>query len=289
MTEIPTFIYDFCAPPLRLSPLAGGLSNDNFQLCLARGNTELRFFVRQFGALYHDLANNPAHEYAAQQQAAAQGLAPAIQYHCQQGLISDWVEGQHWNSVQQAQPANVIRLAKLVASLHQLAAPSYELDMQARLSLYYGQIQAQYKTQALQRQWRLVQDIIEQQLAPHRRGFCHHDMNPLNFMATSQGGLYLLDWEYAASGHCDFDIATLFQTFAWEEAEQALFLSHYNAYFVGAEVTAAHITCMAVVVEMMTLLWCILMYQRHQSQVYYPLWQQSKQSIEFKISKLMNL
>ena len=117
MTVTPRFIYDFCAPPWRLSALAGGLSNDNFKLSVELGDTEQRFFVRQFGALYHDLANNSAHEYAAQQQAAAQGLAPAIQYHCQQGLISDWIEGGHWDSVQQAEPANIIRLAKLVASL----------------------------------------------------------------------------------------------------------------------------------------------------------------------------
>ncbi|MFT5879007.1 MAG: thiamine kinase [Moritella sp.] len=282
----PAFVQDFCPEPFRLAPLSGGLSNLNYQLTFTQTGQRCVYFVRQFGSVYSQFDNNPRHEVAAQNQAALMGLAPHIVYNCEQGIISEWVEGEHWDNAAQGDPANIAKLAKLVADLHQLPVPKHQLDMASRLQHYYGQLQPDYQTTQLSAQLKLTLRLINHGLVETRYGFCHHDMNPLNFLLDQQGKLHLLDWEFAAAGHCDFDIVTLFQTFAWQQSEQAAFLLLYNQYYPGAQVDASQLDKMAVVVEMMTLLWCILMYQQNQAESYHTLWQQSELALAQKIKKL---
>lgn len=286
MKTPPSFVRDFCPEPYRLTPLPGGLSNQNFQLAVTQAALRRVYFVREFGSVYSLFANNAEHEATAQAQAAEMGLAPHIVYNCKKGMICEWIEGEHWDNAAQADPANIALLAKLVADLHQLPAPKHQLDMAARLQHYYCQLQPEYQTQQRSAQLSLTLDLINHDLIATRQGFCHHDMNPLNFLLNTQGKLYLLDWEFAAAGHCDFDIATLFQTFAWQQPQQAVFLRLYNQYYPAAKVDVLQLDMMAVVVEMMTLLWCILMYQENQAEIYLKLWQQSELALAKKIIKL---
>jgi len=51
-------------------------------------------------------------------------------------------------------------------------------------------------------------------------------------------------------------------------------------------VTLEQLAVMAVVVEMMTLLWCIVMYQQDKDVTYLTLWQQSERAIADKINRL---
>lgn len=282
----PAFVREFCPGEFRLTPLTGGLSNYNYQLTYTQVGLQRVYFVRQFGSVYSQFDNNAEHEAAAQTQAAEIGLAPHPVYNCEQGMICEWIEGEHWDIAAQGDPVNIAKLAKLVASLHQLPAPKHQLDMVARLQHYYCQLQPAHQTQQRSAQLDFTLDLINHDLAANRYGFCHHDMNPLNFLSDKQGKLYLLDWEFAAAGHCDFDIATLFQTFAWQQPQQVFFLRLYNQYYPAAQVNASELDKMAVVVEMMTLLWCILMYQQNQAESYYKLWQQSELALARKMQKL---
>lgn len=282
----PAFVRDFCPGPFRLIQLAGGLSNQNYKLTFTQAGQQRIYFARQFGSTYSQFDNNPEHEVAAQNQAAEMGLAPHILYHCEQGIICEWVEGDHWDNAAQVDPANIAKLAKLVAELHQLPAPKYQLDMSERLQHYYCQLQPDYQTERLSAQLNLTLRLISHGLVATRHGFCHHDMNPLNFLLDKQGKLHLLDWEFAAAGHCDFDIATLFQTFAWQQPQQAAFVRVYNQYYPAAQIDVSQLDKMAVVVEMMTLLWCILMYQQSLEEAYRKLWQQSELALAKKLQKL---
>jgi thiamine kinase len=282
----PAFVRDFCPEPFRLTPLPGGLSNQNYQLTFTQAGQLRVYFVRQFGSVYSQFDNNSRHEVAAQNQAARMELAPHIVYSCEQGIISEWVEGEHWDNAAQGDPANIAKLAKLVADLHQLPVPKHQLDMAARLQHYYCQLQPDYQTDRLSAQLRLTLRLINHDLVTTRHGFCHHDLNSLNFILDEQGKLHLLDWEFAAAGHCDFDIATLFQTFAWQQPQQVAFLRLYNQYYPAAQVDASQLDKMAVVVEMMTLLWCILMYQQNQAESYHKLWQLSELALAQKIQKI---
>jgi len=282
----PEFVVRFSPESFSLLAVTGGLSNHNYRLDFQRNGLKYRYFVRQFSAAYSDIDNNVEHECAAQILAANVGLAPGIIAQYKQGIICDWITGKHWLPLEQAQDDNIEKLAQLSAALHQLPKPAHHLDMAERLQHYYQTLQPEFKTAQLAQQLALVIDLITHNLAPNRQGFCHHDMNPLNFIEDEQAKLYLLDWEFAATGHCDFDITTLFQTFAWGHSQQALFLKHYNHYYPAAKVTLSQLHVMAVVVEMMTLLWCIVMYQQDSDITYLTLWQQSASAIEDKISQL---
>lgn len=284
--KVPSFVSQFCPTLFSLTPILGGLSNYNYRLEFQLNNVEHCYFVRELSSTYNDMDNNVAHEYAAQAQAASIGLAPNIIHQHEQGMICDWIVGQHWDKTAQCRDENIDKLAQLVATLHQQPTPAHHLDMVERLQHYYQTVQDQFKTAQLAQQLDLVINLIEQHVPKDRVGFCHHDMNPLNFMSDEQAQLYLLDWEFAATGHCDFDIATLFQTFEWQTAQKTLFLKYYNHYYPTANVTFTQLDVMAVVVEMMTLLWCIMMYQQDKEMTYLTLWQKSEHAIAAKINKL---
>lgn len=289
----PDFVVQFSPKLFSLIPVLGGLSNYNYRLEFQRDNVEHCYFVRQLSSSYNDMDNNVEHEYAAQAQAASIGLAPKIIVEHNQGMICDWITGQHWDPRAQCRDQNIEKIAQLVATLHQQPLPHHHLDMVERLQHYFQILDNEFQTTQLAQQLALVINLIQQHLPANRIVFCHHDMNPLNFIEDAQTKLYLLDWEFAAAGHADFDIATLFQTFAWGIDQKTLFLKYYNQYYslhdstqATVQVTAAQIDMMAVVVEMMTLLWCIVMYQQDKEMSYLTLWQQSERAIADKISRL---
>ena len=286
MTLAPEFVVQFSPELFSLKPVLGGLSNHNYQLQFQQHGFNHSYFVRLFSVTYSDVDNHVEYEYAAQIQAASIGLAPNILVQHKQGMICDWIAGQHWDKTEQIREENIEKIAQLAATLHQQPLPTHHLDMVERLQHYYQTLNAEFKTVKLEQQLVLVIDLIEQHLPANRLGFCHHDMNPLNFIEDEQAKLYLLDWEFAAAGHCDFDIATLFQTFEWEGPQQALFLRYYNHYYPAAKVTFEQLDVMAVIVEMMTLLWCIVMYQQDKDVIYLKLWQQSARAIADKINRL---
>ncbi|NQZ50688.1 MAG: phosphotransferase [Moritella sp.] len=286
MNKAPEFVVQFSPESFSLTPVLGGLSNHNYRLQFQQHGRNNSYFVRQFAATYLSMDNAVELEYAAQIQAANIGLAPNVIVQHKQGMICDWITGQHCDDSAQIRDENIEKLAQLVAMLHQQPTPNHHLDMVERLQHYEQTLNAEFKTVQLAQQLTLVINLIEQYLPANRWGFCHHDMNPLNFIEDEQTKLYLLDWEFAAAGHCDFDIATLFQTFEWQDAQQALFLRYYNQYYPAAKVTLAQLDVMAVVVEMMTLLWCIVMYQQDKDVTYLRLWQRSEYAITDKINRL---
>lgn len=286
MIVIPEFVVHFSPESFSLQPVAGGLSNHNYRLDFQQNGLKSSYFVRQFSVTYSEMDNNVEHECAAQIQAADIGLAPNIIAQYEQGIVCDWIAGKHWNQAEQVRDENIEKIAQLAATLHQQPLPAYHLDMVERLQHYYQTLNSEFKTGQLEQQLAFVIHLIEHQLPLNRQGFCHHDMNPLNFILDEQAKLYLLDWEFAASGHCDFDIATLFQTFAWEHSQQVKFLEYYNYHYPAAKVMLSQLSIMAVVVEMMTLLWCIVMHQQDRDSTYLTLWQQSARAIEDKINRL---
>lgn len=290
LIEQPVFLQQFFAEPVSLTPLLGGLSNKNYRLQTLAAKPK-EYFVKAFGCQYQQFGNDAEREGRLQAHAARIGIAPQVYFHDQQGMITDWVTGFHLSPVTQSQPENIIRLAQLLSRLHCHDVEDYQLDLKQRLAHYFQQIQPAFKTARLQSQLSHCYEIIDRHLAKLRRGFCHHDVNPLNLLQREDGSLCLLDWEFAAIGHCDFDLATLLQTFNWSKAEVELFLQHYNSAMLQSNrqhqnVAMKQLDYMLVVVEMMTLLWAIIMYQAQPSAGYFPLWQNSARALTQQLNKI---
>ncbi len=276
------FIRSYLTQPYLLTPITGGLSHSNYRLELTDLATKKQakpLFVRSYGDQYQLFGNQPVYEQSAQRLAARAGIAPGLLFADEQGMITEWIDGKHWDRSAQKQSGNIIKLAETVAKLHQLDPPEYQLKLDERLQHYYCQLESCYQTEKLQ-DWLKQSLSIIVGLQPIRAGFCHHDINPLNVMVKGSGELCLLDWEFGALGDCDFDIAVIFNTFAWSPAQQQLFLEEYQQSYVGVPPQPDRIKQMAVIVEMMTLLWCIIMYQTSAEQVYLDLWQQSAGNLE---------
>lgn len=281
VTELHQLLSQELNQKIKLSPVSGGLSNQNYCLLLADNS---RFFVREFGEQYQLFGNQADREAKAQRIAATAGIAPEVYSQLTTYMRTAWVEGHHWSPKAQAESANIKRLASLVAKLHAINPPENIIDIPSQFQHYFIQIESGYKTPLFIKQYERVLEISHQDLAVDRMGFCHHDINPLNIIESNTGQLLLLDWEFAAYGHCDFDLATLFQTFNWSHQQQADFLSYYNAEIDTAPVTLSQLSPMLLVVNLMTLLWAIIMYQSEPIAQYLALWQSTAKQLADKLA-----
>lgn len=61
------------------------------------------------------------------------------------------------------------------------------------------------------------------------RKSCHIDLVPENFIESSQGRLYLIDWEYSSMNDPMWDLAALFLESEFTSQEEETFLSHYES------------------------------------------------------------
>lgn len=61
----------------------------------------------------------------------------------------------------------------------------------------------------------------------YRKVCCHNDTYEPNFLATRQGGLYLIDWEYAGLNYAANDLACFFCRYMYTDDEIETFLRSY--------------------------------------------------------------
>jgi len=296
-SEQPAFLHQYFSEAFQLRSISGGLSNQNYHLQLLPQQAiqlQCDYFVREFGQHYQCFGNDAQREMLLQSQAAKLGLAPQVQYFCNQGMVTDWVSGRHLSTDEWKEPDNQRTLAKRLGQLHSQNVSEYELDLKQRLTHYFDIIEPAFKTIRLRKQLEYCYDIIENKLAKQRQGFCHHDLNPLNLMMSDDHDLRLLDWEFAAQGHCDFDLATLLQTMPWSEADIESFLLCYNQAMTRLNakhvaVVAKQLQYMLVIVEMMTLLWAIIMHQSQPTAGYLPIWQDAARALSLQLDKIAKL
>jgi len=142
--------------------------------------------------------------------AGAIDLAPKVLYcSVKHGvLISEFIDGQHWQTCDLDDPEKLSLLCKSLHRIHTLKIDTTTFDYRQHAENYWQQLQAG--------NIRIPDDLYRQRekiiplLAriPPARIICHHDPNPKNIIVRANK-LYFLDWEYAAPGWPAFDYAAL--------------------------------------------------------------------------------
>lgn len=169
------------------------------------------------------LGIEPAREIAAQQLAAARGLAPAVlAFDAAKGEFSMvFIEGLPLEVDWERRPERVELLLRIIQTLRVIPANELpEMDLIARLLALHDRLavvdaaRARQWTLRVQRcvdVWRALQAEESQRTADQMSApvLVHGDLCPQNILRCADGTPCLLDWEYAHRGHPDEDLAGL--------------------------------------------------------------------------------
>ena len=211
---------------LRITPLTGGITNNNFRIDI--GNET--FVLRIPGTDTELLGINRKNEYAANLAAGKLGLAPEVYYFIEpEGyLITRFISGHPVPAEILAQPDNIRRVMKLVRRIHSMA------DIPGRFDVFqvvrdYATIARRYKVDFPPDYEWLLRRIGEAETSLKAlRGElhpCHNDLLNANFL--NDGHLYILDWEYAGMGDIFFDLANFSDHHELSDERDSWLLSYY--------------------------------------------------------------
>lgn len=155
---------------------------------------------------------------------SGRGLGPRVLAQSKQWIILEWLEGDVVTNAAFEALNQRGELAALVVVLHQRPLSGIRLNLHRQFAGYWQRLDRRRLTPAWLR-WQLhfmqAAPPTPLQMAP-----LHMDIHPGNLI-TGNSGLRLIDWEYAADGDVALDIAALFRSNGWEDAQQRRFLRHY--------------------------------------------------------------
>lgn len=197
------------SPPRLERELVGGSTNQSYLITADDRQWVLRLNAE--GPINYGIDRK--HEAAVIARASAAGVAPAIAYcSIERGvLVTEFIDGQHWQPQALSDSEHLTRLLRLVRSVHTLEIDIPAIDYYAHAERYWTElIAAKVDIPPLLRRER--EQLLEQQalnpVTTHITHLCHHDLSPSNIVDRN-GLLYLLDWEYAAHGSRAFDYACI--------------------------------------------------------------------------------
>ena len=197
-------------PEARVSALAGGQVNHTYRVDTAAG----QFVLRWYGSMgVQALGANHAREALLQGAAAAAGVAPAVVHmdFRQRFMICDYVEGRVWAPEDFATVGRIRQLGETLHQVHGVVAPvPAPFDLGALLRGFAARIAREVPAeQAALAQWMAqAQASLPKCGSEGRQGtLFHSDLHHSNILQTRQGGLVLIDWEYAAVGDPLYDLA----------------------------------------------------------------------------------
>ena len=215
--------------------LGSGLVNESYRVARAGRRYSLRIPL----PAGEDLGLDRAWEYRVLARAAAAGIAPLIE-RCEplEGiLVARWVDGRSWTPDEVREPANIRAVALLARRIHGLTIPEAPRRMSpADWVAYYREALGRRGSEGSGDPRRSPMPDVEKSLAVRGAALaalpsvptvlCHSDLHAANLVA-GEGGLKLLDWEYAHLSEAFWDLAgwSCNNDFA-EEARRLLLLSY---------------------------------------------------------------
>lgn len=187
----------------------GGLTNTNY---LVTANGE-EFVVRVSGGNSDLLDINRESELEALMAAAAAGIGPEIvRFFLPEGhLITRRIEGRHLSAEEYRMPENLQRVVQAAKRVHGLPpmkgafSPFRRVESYARKAESFGVSLPHDFDVFLARMRRIEADQLGDG-QPWLR-LCHNDLFSVNFL--DDGGIRIVDWEFAGMGDIYFDLAAL--------------------------------------------------------------------------------
>jgi thiamine kinase-like enzyme len=215
--------------------LGSGLVNESYRVTRAGRRYSLRVALpagEGFGL-------DRAWECRVLAEAVAAGVAPLIE-RCEplEGiLVARWVEGRSWTVDEVREPANIRAMALLARRIHGLTIPEVARRMSpSDWVAYYREALGRQHSQGAGNPGRLLRREIEKMLEVRGAALgalpsvpsvlCHSDLHAANLVA-GEGGLKLLDWEYAHVSEAFWDLAGWSCNNDLAEEARRLLLSSY--------------------------------------------------------------
>ena len=208
---------DLHSKPVLIGALNGGRSNQSYLLDSDIGKLVLR--INAAGSLLPGASRD--NEIKIWQAAGQKGIAPPVVF-VQPG--NQYQVSSHINSDLPTQPqlnqACVDQAFDLLNRCHKLEINAPTINYNDHINHYWQIIEAKNKTPSptLVNQRKPMRLLLESLLTSNSpTSICHHDPVIANFVGTPNR-LYLIDWEYAASGLQIMDYAALATEWQIEDA-----------------------------------------------------------------------
>ena len=211
-----------------VSELGGGITNHNYKVDVG-GEA---FVLRMGGAKTGLLGIDRAVEHAAGVRAFEVGVGPeVVAFEPAEGwLVARFIEGRPISLEDMRRPATLGRVAEALRAFHSAAPIPGSFDAWAVVQDYRTTARAHgvEVPASFGPAWEVAEGIRhvlgERKLVP-----CHNDLLNANFL--DDGGIRIVDWEYAGMGDRFFDLANFSVNHEFEVEDDRRFLA---AYF-GAE------------------------------------------------------
>lgn len=195
------------ARDLKTAPLGGGITNQNFRVDTAGGES---FVLRIGGENSELLGINRQHERAANEAAARIGLAPEVVHFIEpEGyLVTRFVHGRPLPREEICTPENIRRVVAALKQFHELPAipgtfsPFRMVEDYAATARRFGVTFPDNFDWLMVRVREIETAFLRDPFAPHP---CHNDLLNENFL--DDGHIRIIDWEYAGMGDAAFDLA----------------------------------------------------------------------------------
>ncbi len=207
------------------APLEGGITNRNYRVRL--GGTD--YVVRLHGKDTNLLGISREAEQAANEAAAALGIAPALAASFAGGMVTRYVPCETLTSLEVAARAEEIAVA--LRSFHDadvtLPSPFWVPDL---IAAYEHTLRARGGTPPpeLLEAGELAARIAAALPTGERRP-CHNDLLPGNVISEADSGrVMIVDWEYAGMGDPWFDLGNLSVNNDFGAADDERLLEAYN-------------------------------------------------------------
>lgn len=188
-----------------VTPLEGGITNRNFRVDLDGES----FVARAPGKGTDLLGIDRAHEFEAARRAAELGIGPEVVAFVEPdgSLVTRFVEGGPAEGL--THPTRLDAAASLLRRFHESAPITPVFDWY-RVPQDYAATARAHGVDVPDAYDRAM-GVAERVRAAFGRDAeapcpCHNDLLPANFLAPAEGGLCLLDWEYAGMNDRYFDL-----------------------------------------------------------------------------------
>jgi len=222
------------AKDLKISPLTGGITNENFRIEVG-GDV---FVLRIPGADTELLGIVRSTECAVSQMAGDIGIGPKVFYVIEpEGyLVTSFIDGKLPPPKELGQRENIRRVAETVLRVHKMDSIP-ETFSPFRVVEDAAKIARRFKVDFPDNFGWLIEQlhIAESALlkTPYTPRLCHNDLLNANFL--DDGQIRILDWEYAGMGDPVFDLANFSAHHEFTDEQDRWLLESYFG-----EVTAAN-------------------------------------------------
>lgn len=187
-----------------------------------------KMLVARFSDPNRPTANIP-HEYACQQQASNDGIAPRIYYSDIDSCLSimEWIDSKSLPFFQAHQTTEAAMVGELIASLHQSkpfpeSHSVFDLLMMVSQGLKNNFPDDSYLTQCIE----IINPYLPLVNVADDKRPSHRDCHSFNLLFDGKR-YFLIDWESAGNESLYFDLAVISNTLLFEDADQKAMLLAY--------------------------------------------------------------